>query len=137
MSVEILELSSQGDERGVSFSDQMWKTFLQRVKDIHIATIRPGAVRGNHYHRERREVLFVMYFDDWSFHWEAEAGGSFLQRRFRGSGCVTITVEPEISHAVRNDGRVDLFMVGVSDANYDPRKPDAYRREVIAKTGSG
>lgn len=136
MSVEILELSSQGDERGASFSDQRWRAFLQQVKDIHIATIHPGAVRGNHYHRERREVLFIMHADDWSFHWEAEAGGSLLQRRFRGSGCVMITIEPETSHAVRNDGRVDLFLVGVSDADYDPRNPDVYRRDVIAKTGT-
>jgi dTDP-4-dehydrorhamnose 3,5-epimerase-like enzyme len=136
MSVEVLRLSSQGDERGVSFANDKWRMFLQQVKDIHIATIRPGAVRGNHYHREQREVLFVTYTDEWSFHWEAEPGGPFLQRRFCGSGCVMITIEPEISHAVRNDGQEDLFLVGVSDADYDPLKPDAYRREVVAKADS-
>ena len=134
MSVIIWQLSAQEDQRGASFSDQRWKAFLQQVKDVHIATIRPGAVRGNHYHRKRREVLFVTHADSWSFHWEAEAEGQLLQRRFSGQGCVMIMIEPKISHAVYNDGRVDLFLVGVSNVDFDPSNPDAYRREVIPKT---
>ena len=44
-----------------------------------------------------------------------------------------IMIEPEISHAVRNYGCVDLFLVGVSNADYDSKNPDVYRRDVIAK----
>jgi dTDP-4-dehydrorhamnose 3,5-epimerase-like enzyme len=135
MSVEIVELPNHGDERGLSFSNGLWKEFLQQVKDIHIATIRPGAVRGNHYHKERREALFVLHNDQWSFHWESHPGGSVLERRFRGSGCVMITVEPGIGHGMRNDGGADLLLLAITNADYDPKNPDAHHRAVITTHG--
>ena len=136
MPVEIFELPNRGDERGLSFSDARWRPFLGGIQEMHITTMRPGAVRGNHYHRLRREIIFVTYAGDWSFHWEAEANGAHLYRQFSGTGCVMIMVEREIAHAVRNDGAEDLFLVSASDGEYDPAAPDSYRREVTSTAGT-
>ena len=83
------------------------------VVDMHVATIEPGAVRGNHYHAERREVLVIMAADRWSLHWDEGADTPARQREFTDPGAVLVTVPPGMSHAIRNDGAVPMQIVRV------------------------
>jgi dTDP-4-dehydrorhamnose 3,5-epimerase-like enzyme len=58
----ILELKDSGDARGNSFpvpADWFSNTFP--VRDVHITTVLPGHIRGNHYHVARHEVLIVIF----------------------------------------------------------------------------
>jgi dTDP-4-dehydrorhamnose 3,5-epimerase-like enzyme len=67
--VRIILLEDTGDHRGGSFAiPGPCLEFLDSVRDVHIASMRPGEVRGNHYHRDRREILCVVYTGQWSFH---------------------------------------------------------------------
>jgi oxalate decarboxylase/phosphoglucose isomerase-like protein (cupin superfamily) len=128
----VVELCDSGDVRGSSYAVPTELLHGQfPVADMHIATIEPGAVRGNHYHAVRREILVVMAMDRWSLHWDEGADTAVRRRNFDGPGAVLITVPIGMSHAIRNDGTVPIRMVGLSDGPYDPDRPDAYSRIVV------
>lgn len=131
-SVGITELMDRGDTRGRSYSlpGTAWN-HLRAVLDGHVTTVVAGAVRGNHYHAQRREILIVMHGDAWSLHWDTGDGTEVNHRIFPGRGAVLVEVEPLCSHAVRNDGRQELFIAAFSDGAYDPEHPDAYPRHVV------
>jgi len=66
--VQVFPLSNNGDNRGSSFSiPSQILSFVGEVGDIHLTTIAPGAIRGNHYHLRRREALIVLYSARWTY----------------------------------------------------------------------
>jgi dTDP-4-dehydrorhamnose 3,5-epimerase-like enzyme len=130
LKIRISELTDYGDQRGFSFTVPAEALeFLAGVEDIHIAQVRPQAVRGNHYHQRRREVLVFLYTSEWSFHWDDGPGTPAQHKSFRGSGAVMVTVLPGASHAVRNDGDQTLTLMAASSEPYDPQ--DSIARNVL------
>lgn len=127
-------LPGTSDERGASFSlltDVI--DLMPRIRDVHIASIRPGAVRGNHYHSVKTEVITVVYTDAWSFYWDTGEGTGVQRRRFAGSGAVAVSTPREWAHAVRNEGASDLWMFNASDVAYreGPGASDSHPRVVF------
>lgn len=127
----IQELPESSDERGASFSiPQEFLRHLDAIRDVHISTLRPGLVRGNHYHASRAEIITVVYQDDWSLHWDTGAETPTHNRRFTGRGAVSIVIPLNWSHAVKNDGGMDLWLFNASDLAFDPAARDAITRVV-------
>ena len=119
-SIRIAELATEGDSRG--FSSAMPPEALQfvgEVKDVHVSSNNPGAVRGNHYHRRKRRVILVAPGGQWSLHWDEGEGTAIQRRCFDGSHPVLVLIPPGASHAVRNDGNTDLWMMACSSLPYD------------------
>jgi hypothetical protein len=120
-SVSILELVNKGDHRGFSFSVSAEAlAFVGQVGDFHVASILPRAVRGNHYHRRRREAILITYDTAWSFHWDEGEHSPPQHRQFAGGGGVLVLLEPGASHAVRNDGDGKLVLATILSEPYDP-----------------
>jgi dTDP-4-dehydrorhamnose 3,5-epimerase-like enzyme len=131
--LRIAELADTGDARGRSFASVGGPlTAGFAVRDAHLATIRPGCVRGNHFHQGKDEILLVLHADAFSVHWDTGEGTPAQHHQVTGAGAVVITVGPGASHAIRNDGAADLYLVGLSDQPYDPAAPDVIAREVVA-----
>jgi dTDP-4-dehydrorhamnose 3,5-epimerase-like enzyme len=121
MKIQISELGNNGDARGFSFTAPAEALeFMGRVSDIHLASTKPNAVRGNHYHLLRREAIVVLPGTAWSLHWDEGEGTPAQHRSFGGSGAVLVLVSPGASHAVRNDGASLLWLVACSSESYDP-----------------
>jgi hypothetical protein len=120
-----------GDVRGFSFEPPAALfSQLGDVRDLHVMTIRPGHVRGNHYHAAKDEMFLILHQDAWSLHWSG-AGGPTNSRAFAGGGGVTIVMPRMLGHAIRNDGTEDLFVVGASTTAFNPADPDAFPMTVI------
>ena len=127
-------LADSTDQRGRGFSviaGQLAR--VGDVRDVHITTINPGCMRGNHYHPSRRELIAVLYRDAWSLHWDTGAGTAVTHRSIQGVGGVLVGPPAGWSHAVRNDGGVELVLVALSDVAYDHAHPDVVRRDVISQ----
>jgi dTDP-4-dehydrorhamnose 3,5-epimerase-like enzyme len=119
------------DQRGASFSVPLAQLeLLGAPKDVHLASIGPGHVRGNHYHVERRELIVVLPHERWSLHWDVGEGTDVSTHTFFGQGAVAIAIPPSCAHAIRNDGSSLLWLIASTDGVYDPTHPDAYRRVV-------
>ena len=130
--VRIFYLDDRGDQRGASYTLQDQQlSFLGSVKDVHFSTTLPGHMRGNHFHRLRKEVLVVRFEDSWTLAWDQGEGTVPELRKFDGAGTVVVAIEPLAAHAVRNDGRKYLLIFAMTNGPYDPAKPDAYGRLVL------
>jgi dTDP-4-dehydrorhamnose 3,5-epimerase-like enzyme len=119
--IQIYELSNSGDMRGFSFTAPSEAlAFVGRMSDVHLASTKPGSIRGNHYHLRRREAIVILPGSQWSFHWDEGDGVPAQHREFDGSLAVLVLVSPGASHAVRNDGDRDLWLAAISSETYDP-----------------
>ena len=131
--VEVIQLADTGDHRGSSCSlPAELLGYLDRVLDCHIMTIKPGHIRGNHYHKRRREILLVMHQDMWSMCWDTGPSTEIQRRTIGGSGTVSVRIEPLCSHAIVNNGTSDLLLIGLSSEPYDASTPDSFPRTVVA-----
>jgi dTDP-4-dehydrorhamnose 3,5-epimerase-like enzyme len=136
--VRILSLDDHGDQRGFSYSLQARQfSFLGSVEDVHFSMTWPGHIRGNHFHRLRKEVLVVRFEDSWTLAWDLGEGTTPQFKKFDGSGTVAVEIEPLASHAVRNDGRKPLLIFAMSNGPYDLANPDAHGRIVLPPSRAG
>jgi hypothetical protein len=122
MSVRVAPLVARSDARGSVFNVEL----PIDVAECHVATIRPGAIRGNHFHLQRSEVLVIMYTDRWTLLWDEGEGTPVQQRAYEGSGAVVLEASPRTAHAVRNDGAHDLQIISLGDT----RETDTYPRKL-------
>jgi len=130
--VRIVFLDNRGDQRGFSYSLQDGQlSFLGSVDDVHFSMTLPGHIRGNHFHRLRKEVLVVCFEDCWTLAWDQGEGTIPELRKFEGAGTVVVEIDPLAAHAVRNDGQRPLLIFAMSNGLYDPANPDAYGRIVL------
>ena len=130
--IRIVPLDARNDGRGVSFVPPDDLTgWIAPAVHVHAMTLRPGSVRGNHYHERQHEHLLVMYQDAWSLRWQTERDAEVHCREFSGAGAVLVAVDPLVAHAVRNDGHLEMYILSFSDHPYDPKHPDSQRRTLI------
>lgn len=128
--IQIKELNNLGDKRGSSFTTPAEAlSFVGRMADLHLASIKPGAVRGNHYHLRRLALITVLPGVKWSLHWDEGASSATQHREFDGGCPVLLLIPPLASHALRNDGTDDLWWLSISSEPYDPAESMA--RKVI------
>ena len=123
MKIEISELKNGGDARGLSFTlppDAL--EVLGNIADIHLASTGPQAVRGNHYHMSKREIILVLPGAAWSLHWDEGQGMAAQHRNFSGVNAVVVQVSPGCSHAVRNEDSSVLWLLTFSSEVYDPSR---------------
>lgn len=123
MTVRVAPLVARTDTRGSVFNVEL----PIDVAECHVATIRPGAIRGNHYHLQRSEVLVIMYSDRWTLLWDEGEGTPVQQRAYEGSGAVVLEASPGTAHTVRNDGARDLQIISLGDT----RETDTYPRKLV------
>jgi len=119
------------DARGQSFSlAGALRGVFDAVKDCHVGSINPGAVRGNHYHSQRTEVILVVFFAGCSIHWRDDSG-VVHSTSLAGQGVAVVEVGPGCAHAVRNDGDQKLFIVSLTDGSFDASSGETVRSVVI------
>lgn len=123
MKIEISELENGGDARGLSFTlPPVALQLLGNVADLHLASTGPRAVRGNHYHVSKREIILVLPGAAWSLHWDEGEGMPAQHRNFSAENAVLVQVAPGCSHAVRNEDSTALWLLTCSSESYDPSR---------------
>lgn len=109
---------------------QSWLDSPFVVRDVHISTLLPRQVRGDHYHVARNEILIVPSGVRWSLFFDAGPGTEPRRQEFTGVRAVVIAIPTQLSHAIRNDGATAMNIVGLTSDPYDPAAPDAFTRRV-------
>lgn len=121
--MRFIELEDLGDERGSVHSlPAAVLDALPEVRNVHLTTLEPGHVRGNHVHSRQREVILITGPGSWELHYVPRPGGPAEVRAF--SGAVAVEVEPGIAHAVKNTGDREITVLSCTDLAYDPSAPD-------------
>lgn len=117
MKIEITELTNGGDARGLSFMLlPAALAALGKMADLHLASTGPQAVRGNHYHVSKRELIVVLPGATWSLHWDEGQGTAAQSRKFNGENAVLVQVP--------RDARMPFAMKvrGCSGCSLAPRR---------------
>lgn len=130
MPVRITPLREVADTRGEFFtSPDAWSSDLASIGNVHLTEIRPGCVRGNHYHPRRRELVLIDYHDSFLLAWRE--GVERHERRFEGRGCVTIEFDCGIPHAIQNTGGRSMLVFSTLDGQRSQDDPDTVRDVLI------
>jgi dTDP-4-dehydrorhamnose 3,5-epimerase-like enzyme len=127
--IEITAIENYGDTRGdlYNIADAELQ-FFDKIQNIHFGKIRPNSVRGNHYHRQTKEMLIVSYSDAWTLVWAGKDKAQRSIRKFTGSGAVLIKIHEGVAHALKNDGDTDLALIALSDKRFSKEDTDVFSR---------
>ena len=123
--VKIECLAVHRDARGSLF-EPLDERELGAQRNVHVVVSEPGAIRGNHVHRDSVEMTAVV--------------GPCLVRLKEAERVRDITVPDGetwrftipagVAHAYRNTGAAVMLLVSFSSRRHDPANPDT-QREVI------
>lgn len=119
------------DARGSVF-EPLDGQLLCEQRNLHVVVNRPGAVRGNHFHRQAVEFISV--------------GGPARVCYQKGEALETVLVDagsvlcfrfpPGVAHAIENTGDADQVLVALTDRPHHPQEPDTVPQTLI-HTDSG
>ena len=126
MTLIIDNLTVHSDNRGVVF-EPIVEDSLVHQQNAHVVISQPGAVRGNHYHKNGIETMAVK--------------GPALVRIREDNDTRDIEIPPEniyrfiippkISHAIKNTGDQPNILVAFNTLAHDPHNPDVVRDILI------
>ena len=130
--VKIIEMIGRCDERGRSMAipEEAFE-FLGGVVEMHIAELVPGAVRGNHWHDNRNEVLVVQGEDKFQFAWAKDKGMPGKVLSFDAGSFVAILIPQMVCHGIKNCGDRPIWVTAIADGSYDGVTPDTYAKNLI------
>jgi dTDP-4-dehydrorhamnose 3,5-epimerase-like enzyme len=120
--VSVKSIDVQSDSRGQVFeplSDGMARA--GRWPNFHVATVQPGAVRGNHRHPEGTELI-VMFGSDARFVYEEQ--GTRRELTLNRTSALAVHIPPGVAHAIQNTGDGVLVLLCFQSRAYDPGNPD-------------
>ncbi|OGG96842.1 MAG: hypothetical protein A2508_09975 [Candidatus Lambdaproteobacteria bacterium RIFOXYD12_FULL_49_8] len=129
--MKIFEIKNRGDHRGDSFElPQECYHFIGQIADLHFATFFPGALRGNHYHLKKREILIFQVADLIEIFWRAPGSEHTQSKNFVGPMMLACLVEPGWGHAVKNPGKLPIGQTALCSRPYDSKDPDSFAWQI-------
>ena len=95
------------------------KGFLDKeeIKNIHLGTISPGEIRGNHFHDKQKEWLFV-FGGKARVAARAKKGGKVTEEFFSHDDKV-LEIDPGEAHAVQNIDDHEIYVCAYSNNLFD------------------
>lgn len=130
--IKITTLENYGDTRGALYNiSDADLQFLDNIQNIHFGKIRPNSIRGNHYHRQGKELLIITYSDVWTLAWAKKDAAEISTKKFAGSGSVLIKIKEGVAHTLKNDGDRDLELIALSNRRFSRISTDAFPRVLI------
>jgi len=129
--IELIDLATSSDSRGIAIrpiSDKELQN--QKLFNLHLVSLKPGVVRGNHFHEYQNEVICV-------FGSRAKVAavdnttGDREEEIIEEDRAVMLKIPKNISHAIKNIGNSILYLLCYSDQKYQPEKPDSIANKII------
>lgn len=94
------------------------------IKQISVASIKPGKVRGNHYHLKKTE-WFLAIGGKAEFYVADPKTGKKECLKLGGKDQKIINVPAGIAHAIKNIDKKTIYFVEVDSQVYNHKNPDA------------
>ena len=122
---KIKESEIHSDERGWLVEMLKRNELKEDIKQIYVATIKPGHARGNHYHLKRIEWFFIIAGNAELSLQDIETKEKFFLKLSSKESKV-ITIFPNTAHTVKNIGKEIVYLVSAKSDIYNLKKPDAF-----------
>jgi len=122
---QIKDLEVHADHRGWLVEMLKRNQIKQDIKQIYVATIKPGEIRGNHYHLKRTEWFFVAAGKA-EISLEDIKTKKKIRLRVSSKKPQVVTIFPKIAHAVKNVGKETVYLISAQNTIYNPKNPDTF-----------
>ena len=87
---------------------------ITSIGDFHLASIKPGKIRGNHYHKNATEwILFLG--GKVTLLWKKVGRKSVNKIELTGNNPTLYKIPRNIEHTVINNDQFDIFLIAISD----------------------
>jgi UDP-2-acetamido-2,6-beta-L-arabino-hexul-4-ose reductase len=130
MKLEIKKLDIRSDDRGFAINILDKKSLKDYdIKEILIIVSKPGAIRGNHYHKTKLEWLGILNGRA-KFVYEDNKTGKRKMVTISGNKPKMIRTPRNVTHAVKNVGKDDLYMIELSNQIYEDN-PDTFKKQIM------
>ncbi len=108
------------DERGWSLNPIAASGLpVDKTGNHHLVSIRPGTLRGNHYHSDATEWLYV-FGGPATIVWRSPTHPDPQELNLEGQGPWLFELPPMVEHAIENRGDSDCYLLVFCDRP-DPR----------------
>ena len=121
---KIQELKIHSDRRGWFVEMLKANKISREIKQISVASIKPGEIRGNHYHLNKTE-WFLVIGGKAEFYLENSETKEKIRLKLNPIKPKVMTVFPKIAHAVKNIDNKIIYFIEVDSSVYNHKKPDA------------
>ncbi len=125
--VKVEPVGRSTDDRGFVF-EPLDGPFPENLKNVHVVVSRPGAVRGNHYHRQGTETLVICG----PARVRIRTAGETHEFAIPADATYRLVIPPGTSHAIENTGATDNLLVAFNTEPHDPAQPDTVADVLIA-----
>ena len=121
---KIQELKIHSDRRGWFVEMLKANKISREIKQISVASIKPGEIRGNHYHLNKTE-WFLVIGGKAEFYLENSETKEKIRLKLNPIKPKVMTVFPKIAHAVKNIDNKIIYFIEADSEIYNHKKPDA------------
>jgi len=121
---KIQGLKIHSDQRGWFMEMLNANKTSREIKQISVASIKPGEVRGNHYHLNKTE-WFLVVGGKAEYYLEDPKTKEKIRLKLNSKNPKVITVFPKIAHAVKNIDNKIIYFIEADSEIYNHKKPDA------------
>ena len=127
--VERIEIRLHQDDRGwVAWPVAETDLEHLRLSRFHVPCLKPGAVRGNHYHQNSIEFAFILSGPCRALFEDNETGEQ-QEVMVEGSAPVLFKIAPKVTHAFKNESLHDIFLLC-----YEQRADSNHEEDICRKT---
>ncbi|RMF94774.1 MAG: hypothetical protein D6734_07005 [Candidatus Schekmanbacteria bacterium] len=129
--IKIEKVEINRDERGFSVRPIDEEKLKEgKALNLHIVSMNPGAIRGNHYHKKQEEKIWII-------------GGPCLvaaknkdtdeteETKIPPDNDTILTISPNITHAIKNISDKVAYLLCYSDYSSSDNENDVFRDELI------
>jgi len=129
--VKLIEMTVKKDERGwVAWPIANADLENCQLSNFHVPSLKPGVVRGNHYHLHTVEYTLILsgpcraVFED-------NATGEREEVWVEGKSPVLFKTEASVTHAFKNESDNDLHLLCYEKREGDRTDQDIYRKVIL------
>jgi oxalate decarboxylase/phosphoglucose isomerase-like protein (cupin superfamily) len=129
--IQQIDIPGTKDERGMTVIPmEESKLFGGKYCNVHIPSINPGAIRGNHYHADQPEYVLILGQDC-----RIVAVENATQRReelfFEEAPNKLLVFPPKVTHALKNEGKEMIYLVCFNEKDGSSDKPETTRKVIL------
>ncbi|MBW2972232.1 WxcM-like domain-containing protein [Candidatus Woesearchaeota archaeon] len=130
MDIKLTRLDKKVDERGFVVEVLRSEMVKAPFGQIFLSTVKPGKVKGNHYHKRKREWYCVVR-GNVAVSFVDVATGEKKKVLLDEKTPQLLEINPGISHAITNEGEEEAMILAYISESFNPDDPDTFEFKVI------
>lgn len=102
-----------------------------KIKNLHLVSITPSEIRGNHYHLEKTEYQIIFGGEVQIAIQDLNKNTTVNRQEVDCSTPMVLEVGPQVVHAIKNISSKVVFLLCYGTMAYDKGRPDVVRKLIL------